>query len=226
MDALTADRRLDRWCDAQVQRRLQRRVDEGLRRARATGTASLVSVSWRMGRRVDPSAVTLATRAPSEPWFCLEQPERDAIAIAGLGCVTALEADGDDRFAVLARRWRELARTALYDELAPPPGAGLTAVGGFAFAPTGARDPAWRGFAAASLQVPTVSLARRAAATWITVNAEIAPDDTADDVLGALRARLAGLEESPLPLVDPAPAGRYEVSSAMPPAHFEEVVGR
>ena len=168
----------------------------------------------------------LASRASAEPWFCLEQPERDAIAVAGLGCVSALEADGEDRFAVLARRWRELARAALLDELPPPPGAGLSAIGGFAFAPSGARDPAWAGFAPASLQVPAISFARRGAETWLTWNGELGPDDTAEDVVDALSARLTGLREEPLPLVDPAPTGRYEVTSAMPPAHFEQAVGR
>jgi isochorismate synthase len=226
VDALAADARLEQWCDTRTQRRLARRVEDGLRRARATGGATLVSLSWRVSPRVDPSAVVLASRIRGEPWFCFEQPERDRIAVAGVGCVTVLEAEGEDRFAVLARRWRALARTAQHDELPAAPGAGLTAVGGFAFAPAGARDPAWAGFAAASLQVPAISLARQGAQTWLTCNSLIAPDDTAEDVLGPIRARLARLREAPLPLVDPAPTGRYEVCSPMPPSHFEQAVGR
>ena len=56
-----------------------------------------------------------------------------------------------------------------------PPGSGLTAVGGFAFAPDGGAAPAWHGFAPASLIVPEVSLARRGDTTWLTVNAAVAP---------------------------------------------------
>jgi salicylate biosynthesis isochorismate synthase len=41
-----------------------------------------------------------------------------------------------------------------------------------------------------------------------------------------LRARLAGLCIRALPLLDPAPAGRFQVASAMPPEHYEAAVGR
>jgi salicylate biosynthesis isochorismate synthase/menaquinone-specific isochorismate synthase len=37
---------------------------------------------------------------------------------------------------------------------------------------------------------------------------------------------LAELTTAPLPLMDPAPAGRYEVLSPMPPAHYEQAVAR
>jgi salicylate biosynthesis isochorismate synthase/menaquinone-specific isochorismate synthase len=72
-----------------------------------------------------------------------------------------------------------------------------------------------------------VSLARRSGETWLTVNLEVAPDDTADDALGRVGRRLADLHsDRPLPLVDPAPVGAYEVVSPMPPAHYEEAVAR
>jgi salicylate biosynthesis isochorismate synthase/menaquinone-specific isochorismate synthase len=71
-----------------------------------------------------------------------------------------------------------------------------------------------------------VSFARRADETWLTLNLEVAPDDTEADLLARGERRLGSLRLAPLPLVDPAPAGRYQVSSAMPPAHFEEAVAR
>jgi anthranilate/para-aminobenzoate synthase component I len=54
----------------------------------------------------------------------------------------------------------------------------------------------------------------------------MAPDDTADDALERLESRLDELKERPLPLLDPAPSGRYRVASAMPPEHYEAAVAR
>ena len=73
----------------------------------------------------------------------------------------AIEASGPDRFTTVARRWQECVADALTIGEDGPPGSGLTAVGGFAFAPDGGAAPAWHGFAPASLIVPEVSLARR-----------------------------------------------------------------
>lgn len=212
--------------DAPAAARLQRRVEVALGRARAAGRPQLVSVTCALSGQVDPSAVVATSRAPGDPWFCLEQPDREAIALAGLGCVRALEAAGADRFATVASRWRELAAAALRDETDGAPGAGLSAVGGFAFAPEGGGGPMWRGFAPASLLVPEVSLARRGTRTWLTLNLELAPDDTAADGLGRARRRLASLSAASLPLLDPAPFGAYQVVSPMPPSHFEEAVAR
>jgi isochorismate synthase EntC len=106
------------------------------------------------------------------------------------------------------------------------PGSGLVALGGFAFAPDGGGSPGWEGYAPASLVVPELSFARKAGAVWFTVNVRATPDDTADDLLAALEWRLRELQRAPLPLLDPAPTGRYEVFSPMPPSHYEEAVAR
>ncbi len=112
------------------------------------------------------------------------------------------------------------------DEAPGAPGAGLVAVGGFAFAPDGGGSPGWSGFAPASLVVPEVALARRGETTWLTVTAAVAADDTPQDVLARIEGRLQELRSAPLPLFDPVPTGSYEVVSPMPPAHFEEAVAR
>ena len=143
-----------------------------------------------------------------------------------MGVVRALEAEGDDRFAAVAEPWEQLAAQADFDPLVGPPGSGLIAVGGFAFAAGGAASPAWKGFASASLLVPEVSLARHDGDSWLTLNSDVAPDDAEDDVRGRLEGRLHSLTSRVLPLVDPDPAGRYEVSSPLAPAHFEEAVAR
>jgi salicylate biosynthesis isochorismate synthase/menaquinone-specific isochorismate synthase len=214
------------WLEVRSAARLRRRVAEGLRRARAAGAVALVSVTAELPGEHDPSAIAAGSRRADEPWFCLEQPDREAIAVAGLGAVRTLEAAGPGRFDELAGRWRALAAAALADEAPGAPGAGLVALGGFAFAPDGGASPMWSGFAAASLVVPEVSLARRGRSTWLTVNVDVAPDDTDAEAVARVGRRLAELREVGLPLFDPAPTGSYEVVSPMPPAHFEEAVAR
>jgi isochorismate synthase len=223
---LTEGRIGDRpWLDAGALGRLQRRVETALRRARP-GVPVLVSVTSALDRVADPSAVVAASRRPGEPWFCFEQPERDGAALAALGSVVAMEAEGADRFSRLATRWRSVAGAALADSAEGPGGAGLTAIGGFAFDPVGGASPPWRGFAPASLIIPELSLARRGDRVSLTVNVEMAAGDDADTALARVQRRLAELRELPLPLLDPAPVGAYEVVSPMPPAHYDEAVAR
>ena len=206
--------------------RLARHLRAAGRRARSRGVSVLVSVSAPSTAFADPAAVVLASRSRAEPWFALEQRDRDGLAIAGLGCVEAIEAEGQARFADVAERWRELRADAEIDTLDGPPGSGLAAFGGFAFAPAGGASPEWRGFAPGSMIVPEVSLVRQSGATWLTLNAQFAPDDTPDDVIARMATRLESLRADPLPLFDPHPTGRYDVASPMPPAHYEEAVAR
>jgi salicylate biosynthesis isochorismate synthase len=212
------------WLDARAAQRLQRHLDAALRRARSTGAAALVSVSSAVDERVDPTAVAAASRRPGEPWFCLEQPDRDRSALAAIGSVRALEAHGPDRFKQVAKRWRALAAAAIADDADGPPGSGLIALGGFAFAADGADTPRWDGFAPASLIVPDVSLARKAGRVALTLNLDVEPDDAVEDLLERASRRLGELRSPPLPLLDPAPTGSFAVSSPMPPAHYEEAV--
>jgi salicylate biosynthesis isochorismate synthase/menaquinone-specific isochorismate synthase len=216
------------WLDAATERRLGRRIDDALRatRARRGRRELVVSVTQRLESPLDPSAAVLASRRPGEPWFCFEQPDRGGSAIAALGAVAELAGAGRERFTALGASWRTLAGDALADEPDGPAGCGLVALGGFAFAPDGGGSPQWRGFAPASLTVPELSLVRRDGETWLTVNALVRPDDTAGDATQRPHARLGELREAPLPLLDPAPAGRFEVHSPMPPSHYEEAVAR
>jgi salicylate biosynthesis isochorismate synthase/menaquinone-specific isochorismate synthase len=215
-----------RWLDARAWRRLERRVTEALRRARVSGSPALASVTTQAGRAEDPTALVASARRPGEAWFCLEQPDRDGSALAALGCVRSIEAGGPNRFAQVAKRWRALAAGALADDPDGPPGSGLVALGGFAFADDGGTSPEWEGFESASLLVPELSLARRDGRTAITVNIEAAPDDTAEDLLLRVRRRLDEMRPAALPLLDPAPSGGYTVRSPLPPAHYEEAVAR
>jgi len=214
------------WLDADAVRRLDRRLDGALRRARATGGSALASVTARVDAGIDPTATAIASRRPGEPWFCLEQPDRDGSALAALGCVRTLEARDGGRFGAVARRWSAVTAGAFADDGDGPPGSGLVAVGGFAFAPDGGDSGRWEGFAPASMIVPELSLARRAGRVTLTVNVEATPDDTVDDLHRRVQARLGELRSPALPLLDPAPAGAYRVLSPMPPSHYEEAVAR
>jgi salicylate biosynthesis isochorismate synthase/menaquinone-specific isochorismate synthase len=224
---VTALAHADRWLDARALARLERRVEAALRRARASGVPVLVSVSTIVAPSSDPTALIAAARRPGEPWFVLEQPERDGSAVAALGAVRVLEATGERRFDEVARRWRTLVAAALADAPGGPPGAGLAAVGGFAFANDGGSSPDWERFAPGSLVVPEVALARQAGEVWLTANVDVAPDDTPADRLERVQRTLSRLRPgAALPLLDPDPAGAYKVISPMPPAHYEEAVAR
>jgi salicylate biosynthesis isochorismate synthase/menaquinone-specific isochorismate synthase len=216
--------------------RLLARLDLAVKRARRSGEQILATISLGLPAEVDPSAVACASRRKGEAWFAFEQPDRGRAALAALGEVAHLRASGPDRFAAVADRWRGMSATAVGD---PPDGngSGPLALGGFAFAPEGGDAPHWAGFEPASLIVPEVALMRRAGPrpraggdqrgeVRMTLAAMASPDDLAEELLARLERRLAELHEDPLPLLDPAPTGRYQVASAMPPEHYEAAVAR
>jgi salicylate biosynthesis isochorismate synthase/menaquinone-specific isochorismate synthase len=200
---------------------LFRRLREAVARARRRGDEALAALTVDVDPTTDPACVAFASRRPGEPCFCLEQPERDRAARAALGCVRAIETAGTERFEQAAAAWRVLAAGAVCE-----PADGLAAVGGFAFAASGGTSPHWAPFPPASLHVPEISLVRRGDAVRLTVAALATPDDTPEGLLDRLERRLGELRSAPLPLVDPAPAGRVRVVGSMPPEHYEAAVGR
>src|SRR5262249_42406696 len=110
------------WLDARASERLRRHIDRALARARSSGTPVLLGAPWAVAGQPDPTAVVAASRRPGEPWFCLEQPDRDGSALAAVGSVRALEARGSDRFNQVGKRWRSLAGSAIADDPDGPPG--------------------------------------------------------------------------------------------------------
>jgi isochorismate synthase len=212
------------------QERLAARLREAIARARRSGAQTLATISRTLAPDVDPTAVVCASRREGEHWFVFEQPDREAMALAGLGEAIRLEGFGKERFASVAARWRELAAAAASDRSEGRDGGGPVAVGGFAFAPDGGSAPHWSGFDPASLVVPEITISRRARdganVVRMTISALTSPDDLPEDLLARVDARLAELREAPLPLLDPAPTGRFQVASAMPPEHFEAAVAR
>jgi salicylate biosynthesis isochorismate synthase len=215
---------------AEDRERLAARLALAVRRARRSGGEVLATISLPLAADVDPSAVVCASRRPGEPWFVFEQPDRGRVALAALGEATTLQASGPTRFATVADRWRTLAAAAVADPADEPAGAGPVAVGGFAFAPDGGAAPHWHGFEPASLTVPEVALARSERGGEPTVRLTLAvlarPDDVPEELLARLEQRVVELRSEPLALLDPAPTGRFQVVSAMPPEHYEQAVAR
>jgi salicylate biosynthesis isochorismate synthase/menaquinone-specific isochorismate synthase len=227
---LTTDKRSPFTLSESDRESLSARLDLALQRARRTGRPTLATLSYALPASVDPAAVACASRRPGEPWFVFEQPDRGGAALAGLGQVLCLEGRGPDRFAAVADRWRALSAAAVADSPGDPEKGGPLAVGGFAFAPDGGASPAWGGFEPASLLVPEVALAREQRNgerhVRLTLAALAQPDDTAQELLAVLCGRVDTLLAAPLPLLDPAPTGRFQVSSGMPPEHYEAAVAR
>lgn len=212
------------------QERLHGRIVLALRRARSSGRPVLASLSVGLPRDVDPAAVACASRRRDEPWFLFEQPDRGRRALAGIGEALELCASGPGRFAEIRERWRALGAVAVGEQGERSPGAGPLAVGGFAFSPEGGGSPHWREFAPARLSVPEAAIARRELRgepeSTLTLSALISPDDDPGERCAALTARAAELRTAPLPLLDPAPTGRFQVLSALPPEHYEHAVAR
>lgn len=229
--------------------RLRARLELALRRARRSGEPTLATSTVRLPGDGDPSAVVCASRRPGEPWFAFEQPDRGGVALAALGEAVRLSDAGPERFAAVADRWRRLAASAVggrsgtgrhddHDRSGP------IAVGGFAFAHEGGGAPEWEGYEPASMIVPEIAIRRHrvrivagAAAgvgggsdsesdVRLTLTALMAGDDTVEDALARLERRVGELRSRPLPLLDPAPAGRHRVMSAMAPEHYEAAVER
>ena len=202
------------------------RCERAVRRARRGAGEVLAGITLPVHRGTDPSAAVLASRRAGEPWFCFEQPDRHGAAVAALGCARAIRTGGHQRFADAAAHWRELAGSAEADPPDGPAGAGLVAVGGFAFAPEGGAARHWQGFGSGDLMVPELALARRGGDVRLTLAAVATPDDVPEQLVARLEARLAELRITPLPLLDPAPSGRFHIASVCPPEHYEAAVAR
>jgi salicylate biosynthesis isochorismate synthase len=172
----------------------------------------------------DPMATIACGRRPGESWSVYGQRDRDGQVLATLGCVEALEAEGPQRFATVAQRWTTRTADAVADASTGEEAEGLVAVGGFAFADDGASSLAWDGFAAASLVVPVLALAGRRGRVRATIAVLVHAGDDPESVVGSALARVDAVEPARAPLLDPDPASRARVTSALPPAHYEHAV--
>lgn len=209
---------------------LERRLDEAAALARRQGRRALAALSVPVDASLDPSAAVLRARRPEDRFFCLEQPERDGFALAGVGQAVVLEARGEGRLRELTAGCRSLGRDALAgdpaDDPSAPPASGPVWVGGLAFAPDGGASPEWRSLAPAALVMPELSIARRGPESRLTLVAALAPGDEPRGVLERLERRLAELAPAEMPLLDPHPVDLPVVAGAAPPEHYEAAVER
>ena len=192
-------------------------------RALARGRKTLVSITVPVGG-VDPCAAVFASRLASDHWFCWEQPDR-GFALAALGVAHEASSRGEDRFADVARECSRLREGAVLDEpVGLPAGAGAVWTGGFAFAPDGAGSSHWSSFSPASMCLPELSICRQSDGAFLTVNAVVGPGGDPDAIEVRVAARLAGLRDEPLSLLDPHLTERPEIRSVRLPSDFEAAV--
>jgi isochorismate synthase len=196
-------------------------LSDALERAAGRGRRVRVSVT-RQVEGIDPCAAVFASRLASDRWFCWEEPDRD-FALAALGVAHEATSRGRQRF-------RDVAAECLGGETVAdeprglPAGAGGVWVGGFAFDPDGGGASAWFSLPPASLVLPELSLCRSGDETFLSVNAIVLPGEDPRKRSAALAARLSGLRGDSLPLLDPHPTSRIEISSARPPGEFERMI--
>jgi salicylate biosynthesis isochorismate synthase/menaquinone-specific isochorismate synthase len=196
-------------------------LSEALERSARRGRRTRISVTRRV-EGIDPCAVVFASRLASDRWFCWEELDRE-FALAALGVAQQATSRGP-------RRFRDIAAECLGGETITdephglPAGAGGVWVGGFAFDPEGGGSSAWSSLPPASLVLPELSLCRSGEEIFLTVNTVFHPGDDPSEESAALAARLSGLRADPLPLLDPHPTSRIEISSARPPGEFERMI--
>jgi len=214
-----------------VRSALAGRLERAVRRARRERRPITASASVAIDPAVDLSAAVLRARRPGDPFHCLEQPERDGFALATLGCATAIEGRGEERFEQAARACRRLSSVAERDDPAhdplAPPASGPVFVGGFAFAAEGGSGPEWASLAPAHLVLPELSLAREGAEARATLTAVVDGDEAPEAVLERLEWRLASIAPgAEMPLYDPDPVAIPRIAGAAPPEHYEAAVSR
>jgi salicylate biosynthesis isochorismate synthase/menaquinone-specific isochorismate synthase len=197
-------------------------LSEGVEQAAAHGRRTVVSVTVPI-EGVDPCATIFASRLASDRWFCWEQPDRE-FALAALGVAQEATSRGRNRFRDVARECLGSGDAIVDEPPGLPAGAGAVWVGGFAFDPEGGGTSAWSSLAPASLVLPQLSICRSGGETFLTANAVVHPGDSHEDVVGAISGRLSNLRADPLPLLDPHPTARVEISSVRPPGDFERTI--
>lgn len=203
--------------------RLASLLGEAAQRASARRGRTVASVTMPVDCE-DPVAVVFASRKASEPWFCWEQPDR-GVVIAALGTVKTVAADGPERFTEVAAECAHLSGEAVVIDLTDEDAHTAPLwVGGFAFTDEGTRDSHWSSFEPASMNLPAVSISGSGAGAAMTVNMVVGEGEDASPVATAAAARVASLDSSPMPMIDPHPAQRPSIESSRTPDEFEHSV--
>jgi salicylate biosynthesis isochorismate synthase len=196
-------------------------LERGLERAAGRGRR-LVSVTAQ-AEIADPCGAVFASRLASDRWYCWQQPDR-GFALAALGSAHEVISRGPDRFRDAARECLAVAAagTVSGDE-GLGPGAGPVFVGGFAFEPEGGATGTWSSFPPAAMVLPELSIRRHGESCHLTLNV-VAGEGEADGSLERAAARLSGLRDRGLPMIEPHRTGQTEIRSVRPPGEFERAV--
>ena len=126
--------------------------------------------------------------AESQPRFYWSSPTSD-MAFAGAGAAVELMAWGADRYHKIASEARALFVDARVEGGAPP-WTGPRLIGGFAFRGDFTPDNTWSIYAPACFALPHYQLARARGRQWLTINAQIPPEESPSQQMPALRAAL------------------------------------
>lgn len=205
---------------------LESELRDALREASGRRGQTVVSVTVPY-ECADPIATVFASRRVGEPFFCWEQPDRD-LRLAAIGRVREVTSRGPDRFVEVAADCAHLSGEAV---LRGEGGftSGPVWTGGFAFhdgateAGPGA-DPSWSSFDPAAMILPELALQSSAAGTCLTVNLIAGPGADDEALIGTAMARVAGLVEAELPMIDPHPTRPPEIESVRSPEAYERSV--
>ena len=203
--------------------RLSGALREALDRAVLRGRKTVVSVTLESAIG-DPVAAVFASRRADDEWFCWEQAG-GANALAALGTADAVVSRGPGRFTDLASECAHLSGEALVIDLDDCSiRTGPVWVGGFAFDDDGGRSPEWSGFPPARMSLPELLLERDAGRTTMTVNLVVSGATETGRAVEAALARVGGLVERKLPLLDPVPGSSTRIESSGDPGYFERSV--
>lgn len=152
---------------------------------------------------------------------------REQITFAGFGVATELFAWGEGRYDSIQRQAQALFHdTLVYNEQAPLAAPRL--FGGFAFRPDFAPDSTWAAFHPAHFVLPHYQLVQQGGESWLTINAQLPPDEEPDSLMPQLHEALVaryGLllaEPSRVNQMPPPVAVHYPMSLAA----WEEMIAQ
>ncbi len=119
---------------------------------------------------------------------------REQITFAGFGVATELFAWGESRYESIQRQAQALFRdTLVLNEQAPLSAPRL--FGGFAFRSDFAPDNTWAAFHPAHFVLPHYQLVQQGSESWLTINAQLPPDEAPESLIPQLHEALTARYE-------------------------------
>jgi isochorismate synthase len=208
-------------------------IEEAVRRARAAGQATLLSLSIPFVA-CDPLDVFGVGPLPGSRTRFFWEHGREQPTLVGLGAAAWIESKGLLRFARASAAWERLRKQTLISEAAEglAGSGGPLLFGGFAFDPLRPRTPLWKSFPDGLLIVPSLLFACDAHRTTLTLNrlvtAESDPQEIASELTMLLERLRVALQEAARRNQAAAaePAERLSVEALPAPAVWQAQVAR